>query len=215
MKVFEVKHMKIKKIIKRLISVILVLFILGLIIVSPILYKGFKMYDNAVSTVPIAQRLSELKAMASYVPSDAISPVFLKELVLEEDHRFYDHSGFSVVSIGRALVSNIKAGARIEGGSSITQQLAKNMYYSFDKTYERKVAELITALELERLLDKKEILELYSNIVYFGENCYGIQAASQHYFQKDAADLSQDEALALVRTLKSPNNRNPNALKSN
>lgn len=207
--------MKIRKFAKRLVSLILVIMVLGLVFVSPIVYKGFKMYDEAVSEVSIAKRVSDLKAMTTYVDSEHISAAFLDALVLEEDHRFYEHAGFSVVAIGRAFVSNVKAGARIEGGSSITQQLAKNMYYTFDKTYERKVAELITALELERLLDKKEILELYSNIVYFGENCYGIESASQHYFQKSADALTDDEALALVKTLKSPNNRNPNALKNN
>lgn len=202
-----------KKILKRGLVVFVLVCVLATLIVSPTLYRGIKLYQNAVHSVSILERVNQIKSDSNYVSFDKISPAFIHALVLEEDHRFYEHPGFSLVAIGRALKTNIKAGARLEGGSSITQQLAKNMYYSFEKRYDRKVAELITALELERLLTKKEILELYCNIVYFGEGCYGIQAASKYYFNVDAIDLNEEDALLLVKTLKSPSQFNPKMMK--
>lgn len=206
--------MTMKKIIKRFLILMITVSVLAMLLVSPTLYRGIKLYQGAVDSVPIINRVEQIKSDSNYVSIDKISPAFIHALVLEEDHRFYEHPGFSLVAIGRALKTNIKAGARLEGGSSITQQLAKNMYYSFEKTYERKVAELITALELERLLTKEEILELYCNIVYFGEGCYGIQAASQFYFNVDALNLDEESALLLVKTLKSPSQFNPNQIKN-
>ncbi len=203
--------MTIKTVMKRVfLSIVILLFAAGLA-VSPILVRGFKMYQNAVGNMPIEDKIEQIRSKEDFVAYDEIDEDFFKYLVLEEDHRFYDHKGFSIVSIGRAFVSNLKAGARVEGGSSITQQLAKNLYFTFEKTYERKIAELIVALQLENQLTKHEILELYSNVVYFGEGCYGIEAASVHYFGKSAKDLTDDEIILLVETLKSPNTRNPNA----
>lgn len=205
--------MPMKKIFKRFLILTVVLCLLATVVISPTLYRGIKLYQGAVHSVSIPNRVKQIKSDSTYVSLDEISPVFIQALVLEEDHRFYEHPGFSLVAIGRALKTNIKAGARLEGGSSITQQLAKNMYYSFEKTYDRKVAELITALELERLLTKEEILELYCNIVYFGEGCYGIQSASKYYFNVDALDLDEESALLLIRTLKSPSQFNPKLIK--
>lgn len=202
--------MNLKKISKRFGIFIMSILILVAIIVSPTVYRGYKMYEKAVDEEPIRHRIEKIKASPSYVSIDEISPFFIDYLIESEDHRFYDHSGFSFVSIGRALVTNVKLGYRAEGGSSLTQQLAKNLYFSFEKTYERKVAELITALELERIYEKNDILEFYCNVVYFGEGCYGIRTASKHYYNKEPIQLTDDEATELVKTLKSPNKRNPN-----
>jgi membrane peptidoglycan carboxypeptidase len=105
------------------------------------------------------------------------------------------------------------AGRFEQGGSTITQQLAKNMYFSFEKKYERKVAELFVAFQLEKELTKDEILELYCNIAYYGEGCYGLKQAAEHYYGVDPLELSEVQIVALVWTLKSPNNYNPNAYK--
>ena len=96
----------------------------------------------------------------------------------------------------------------MEGGSTITQQLAKNLYFTFDKKLERKVAELFVAFQLEHMLTKDEILELYCNVVYFGEGCYGLQEASEHYYNISSDELSVEQASALAFTIKRPNYNN-------
>ncbi|MGB4984723.1 MAG: biosynthetic peptidoglycan transglycosylase, partial [Erysipelotrichaceae bacterium] len=127
-----------------------------------------------------------------------------------EDKRFYTHPGFDVIAIIRATYNNIKARGFVQGGSTITQQLAKNMYFSFEKTLERKVGELLMALKMERELTKNEIMELYINIIYFGEECYGIKEAARHYYNVDVNKLDLKQMKILVETIKSPSAFNPN-----
>ena len=106
-----------------------------------------------------------------------------------EDHRFYAHPGFDVIATGRALVDDLKAGAIVEGGSTITQQLAKNQYFTQEQTVERKVAEVFMALTMEQRFTKREILELYVNSIYFGDGYEGIGNASVGYFGKEPGAL--------------------------
>ena len=108
------------------------------------------------------------------------------------------------------LLKNVVARSTVEGGSSITQQLAKNMYFSFEKRYERKVAELFVAFDLEKSASKDDILEMYCNIAYFGEGCYGLREATLHYYNLEPLEISTEQAASLVKTLKSPNYYNPN-----
>lgn len=117
--------------------------------------------------------------------------------IAAEDERFYKHSGVDFIAILRSIKKNIEGGATIEGGSTITMQLARNIYFSRKKTYERKIAEAVTALKIERTMEKKEILQWYLNIVPYGSNAYGAQAAAQTYFDKNASELTLDEAAFL------------------
>ncbi len=126
-----------------------------------------------------------------------------------EDERFFDHFGFDVTGSARAAYANFQAGEIIQGGSTITQQLAQNAFLTTEKTYRRKIQEIWLALQLERNYSKDEILELYLNRIYFGNSAYGIEAAAQTYFNKHVDQLSLAEAAMLAGAVRSPNNYNP------
>ena len=126
-----------------------------------------------------------------------------------EDNRFYEHSGVDPRGIARALYTNIRGHGVAEGGSTITQQLAKNAYLTQERTLTRKVQEVFLALQLERQYTKKEILEMYLNQIYFGQGAYGVQAAAQTYFGKDVEDLDLNECAMLAGIPKSPNYFSP------
>ena len=126
-----------------------------------------------------------------------------------EDRRFYSHTGFDPVGIGRAIVRGVEDGRATQGASTITQQLARNLFLSADRTVERKARELYYAMQLEQTYSKREILALYLSRVYFGSGAYGLEAASQRFFDKPAARLTVREAATLAGVLKSPTNYNP------
>jgi penicillin-binding protein 4 len=138
-----------------------------------------------------------------YAPDDKI-PAFLKDiLVASEDQHFYEHVGFDAGAILRAVVKNLVFTHIQQGGSTITQQLARNLYLGQEKTYNRKLTELFYAHEIEQSLSKDEILELYMNVIYFSNGVYGIETASQYYFQKSVTELNQAE-MAFIASI--PNN---------
>lgn len=126
-----------------------------------------------------------------------------------EDQRFYDHAGVDRKAILRAMFENAKAGDTVQGGSTLTQQLVKNMVLTPDQNYKRKFQEAYLSYEMERMLSKKEILELYLNRIYFGNSAYGIEAASQRYFGKSALDISVAEAALLAALPKAPSRYDP------
>ncbi|MFK2826534.1 transglycosylase domain-containing protein [Bacillus sp. B190/17] len=131
-------------------------------------------------------------------------PPFIKELFLQsEDKHFYDHSGINAAAIMRALLVNAKADGIEQGASTITQQLARNIYLSHDRTLVRKVSEVLYAYELEKRLSKDEILNLYLNAIYFNHQVYGVEAAAQFYFQKHVNELTKAQ-LAFIAAI--PNN---------
>ncbi|MDB5440876.1 MAG: penicillin-binding protein [Caulobacteraceae bacterium] len=141
----------------------------------------------------------DLAKLPAYVPA---------AFVAIEDRRFYDHEGFDPVGMARALVADLSQGKR-EGASTITQQLARNLFLSPEQTAERKAKELVYAVQLEQKYSKKQILGLYLSRVYFGAGAYGIEAAAQRYFNKPAARLTIREAAMLAALMKSPTNYNP------
>ncbi|WP_017728660.1 transglycosylase domain-containing protein [Halalkalibacterium ligniniphilum] len=126
-----------------------------------------------------------------------------------EDARFYEHQGIDFRAIGRALYRDILAGAKVEGGSTITQQLAKNVFLTHDKSWLRKTKEVLIAINLERRYSKNEILEMYLNRIYFGHGAHGIQAASKLYFDKEVNDLTVEEGALLAGLPKGPNAYSP------
>lgn len=139
-----------------------------------------------------------------FVSLSTISPVLRQAVISMEDHEFYTHRGFSLRAIGRSIVDNVEQGSLSFGGSTITQQLAKNTLLSPTKSFWRKYEELIIAWELENRYSKEEILEMYLNSVYFGQGAFGIEAASQAYFNKSSQNLSLAEASFLTGLLPSP-----------
>tara|TARA_B100000214_G_scaffold212254_1_gene154217 strand:- start:897 stop:2738 length:1842 start_codon:yes stop_codon:yes gene_type:complete len=137
-------------------------------------------------------------------------PAFLIEaLVATEDRRFFQHWGIDPFSLVRAAVVNLKEGKIKQGGSTLTQQLAKNLFLVFDRSVERKVQELLLALWLEMSFTKEQILTLYLNRVYFGSGVFGLRAAAEYYFGKSVSDLRLNEAAMLIGTLKAPSKYNP------
>ncbi len=140
---------------------------------------------------------------------DDISDYLINAVISVEDKNFYQHQGFDYLRIAKAMFLNIKNKAIVQGASTISQQYIKNMYLDFDKTWSRKIEEAFLTLELEVHYDKNEILEGYLNTINFGAGNYGVMNASQYYFNKDAKDLTLEEALILAGIPKNPSNYNP------
>ena len=137
-------------------------------------------------------------------------PPFLKELfVITEDRQFYQHAGIDAAAISRALLVNSSSNSIEQGASTITQQLARNVYLTHEKTYNRKITELLYAYQLERILSKQDILDLYINAIYFNNGTYGIEAASQFYFSQSATRLSKAELAFLAAIPNNPEKYNP------
>ena len=157
--------------------------------------------DKPVFTIFKEQRLE--------ISIEKMSPNLIKAVVSVEDQRFYEHSGVDAVRVAAAVVRNFEEGRRAEGGSTITQQLARQSFLSRDKTYRRKLKEVILAAYIEKMYDKNEILELYLNKVYFGGGLYGVEAAARGYFGKPASDLAVDEAALLAGLIQSPSSYAP------
>lgn len=178
--------------------------------VFPIIEGGYDMYASSFNATEFLSTVGEIQSSEDFTSLSEIDEGFIDKLINAEDHRFYYHGGIDIIALGRAFTVNMLCGRVVEGGSTITQELCKNLFFTHAQTYERKVAELFAALRVEGLLTKDEILELYCNIIYFGEDCYGITAACEHYFGTAPANLTDEQARALVRTIPSPNTRNPN-----
>ena len=156
-------------------------------------YLGYQIYQDKIQEQSLSERVNQLKSKEDYVTLDQISPIY-KEAVLEsEDRRFYQHGPVDYYGLARAMFINITTFSFKEGGSTITQQLAKNLCLSFKKNLSRKFAEVFIAKDLEDHYSKDEILEMYLNITYLGEGNYGIQAASQYYYHIDAIDLNKQQ----------------------
>src|SRR4029453_8389363 len=132
-------------------------------------------------------------------------------VVSVEDQRFFDHAGVDLIRIAAAALRNFREGRRAEGGSTITQQLARQSFLSRDKTYRRKLKEAILAARIEREFTKQQILEMYLNKVYFGDGLYGVEAASRGYFGRHADELSLDQAALLAGLIQSPSSYAPTA----
>lgn len=145
----------------------------------------------------------------SGVEVDEIPEHVRNAVVAIEDHRFYEHNGFDIKGITRVFFKNLLAGRITGGGSTITQQLAKNALLSPEKTYRRKIEELFLAVELEKTYKKDEILQMYLNQSYFGSGAWGIGQASKKYFNKDIQNVSISEAALLAGLLQSPSARDP------
>ncbi|MBK9247470.1 MAG: transglycosylase domain-containing protein [Ignavibacteria bacterium] len=140
----------------------------------------------------------------TYIPFDSIPKGFIEALISTEDREFYNHWGIHTARIFKAIFVKTIIMGKKEGGSTITQQLAWNLFYTHERTLKRKILEAVTAVKIEQTYTKNEILELYANTVYFGRGAYGIQVASQVYFNKTPLDLTLAECAYLVALLKGP-----------
>lgn len=187
------------KIIKKAIAWVFILLVAaGLVAAGVIGVQGYRMYRKALEEVPLAEKIDAVRAQQGYTRLDELPPIYAQAVVAAEDRRFYEHGGFDFVSTVRAALTNLRTGTLAEGGSTLTQQLAKNLYFSQEKKFTRKVAELFMAFAIERAYSKDDILELYINIIYYGDGCTGITAAAQHYFGKSPSDLTDYECTLLA-----------------
>ena len=171
--------------------------------------EGYGLYKNAVQEVSLEEKVNEIHSQESFTSLEDMPETYVQAVVSVEDHRFYDHFGLDLIAIGRAIVNDIKAGRYVEGGSTITQQLAKNLYFSQEKTMNRKAAEVFLALELEQKYTKDEILELYVNSIYFGDGYYSVGEASEGYFGKPASEMNEYECTLLAGVPNAPSKYAP------
>ncbi len=146
---------------------------------------------------------------SSWVNIEDIDNKLIDAVISIEDKKFYSHFGFDILRIGKAMLTNMKTGYIVQGASTITQQLVKNLYLDFDKTWERKIKEAYLTIIAELQYDKDEILEAYLNTINYGNGNYGVSNASLYYFNKDVSDLTYEEAIILAGIPKSPNKYNP------
>lgn len=153
--------------------------------------------------------LVERGRSARPIPIADLPPHVIQAVVAIEDRRFFSHFGLDLRGLTRAMLANLRAARYAQGGSTLTQQLAKNLFLSSDRTLERKIEEVVLALWLELRLGKAGILELYLNRVYFGAGVYGVEAAAQRYFAKSARALSVPEAAIIAGLLKAPSRLSP------
>lgn len=178
---------------------ILIAFALARVLPVPAEQVGSVFYDIRGEVIT-----STVAGMRVQVPLSAISPRLREAVIAVEDERFYKHPGIDPIGIVRALVRNLRAGRVVEGGSTITQQLAKNMFLSPERTLGRKAAELLLTFYLELKFSKDEILERYLNLVYLGHGAYGVEAGARLYFGKSARDVSLGEAAILAGLIRGP-----------
>lgn len=194
------------KIIKR---VLLLLLIIAILAISTIAYLGYDMYKKAIGEISISDKVAQLQSNENYIKLKDLPDSFKNAIVAVEDHRFKNHVGFDIISTTRAVVTNVKDGGLSEGGSTITQQLAKTMYFTQKKQFVRKIAELFVAFDLERHYSKDDILELYVNTIYYGSGYTGIQKASKGYYLKEPKDLTLYEATMLAGLPNAPSAYSP------
>lgn len=160
--------------------------------------KGYMLYRQAAEERTLDERVRDAREDEDYAVYSELPEFYVNAAVSVEDHRFRKHGGIDVISIARAAWTDIKAWSFEEGGSTITQQLAKNMLFTQEKDLCRKAAEVFAAWDLESHYSKDEILELYVNSIYFGSGCYSVGAASQTYFEKDPAQMDANECTLLA-----------------
>lgn len=194
---------------KKFKKILLVLILIILSILAIYIGQGYKMYKNALDDKPLEEMVQEIRSQKSYTKISNIPDIYKDAVIAVEDHRYYDHKGIDIIAIGRALLNDIRARELIEGGSTITQQLAKNMYFTQDKTLTRKIAEAFMAKKIESNYNKEEILELYVNYIYYGSGYYDIKSASLGYFDKEPQDLTEGESIMLAGIPNAPSVYNP------
>ena len=194
-----------KLFLKILLVIVLFLSSIGILILG----KGYNMYKEALEKTPLDEKVEEIKSKEKYVELSELPNTYLNAVISVEDHRFYNHSGIDVIAIGRAIINNIKAMKFAEGGSTITQQLAKNVYFTQKKELTRKVAEVFMSWKIEDNYSKDEILELYINTMYFGNGYYNIMDACEGYFRKSPHEMTDGECIMLAGIPNAPSVYNP------
>lgn len=201
-----------KRIIKRLLCWLLALALAGLVAAGAVLgLQGWKLYRTAQQTQPVAQLYEQIAARPAFVSCDGIPQTYIDAVIAVEDSRFEHHKGVDPLAIVRAVWTDIRTKSLAEGGSTLTQQLAKNIYFTQEKHFARKAAEMFAALDIERHYSKQQIFEMYVNTIYFGSGYYGIAEAAQGYFGKSPAELTGAECVLLAGLPNAPSAYSPHS----
>lgn len=156
------------------------------------------MYKDALKEMPLEEKVASIKEKDNYTKIEEMPKIYKNAVVSVEDHRFYKHFGIDIIAVGRAAVNDIKEMRFAEGGSTITQQLSKNIYFTQEKKITRKIAEVFMAFKIESSYEKDEILELYLNTSYFGDGYDTVKEASKGYFDKEPNEMTDYEAILLA-----------------
>ena len=198
-----------KKTTKIILIILLVLLISFASIFGYTFFKGYSMYKSAIKEASIKEKFSEIRSKENFKTINEVPDIFIDAIISVEDQRFYRHNGIDFLSIGRAIVTNLKTFDFTEGGSTITQQIAKNEYFTQSKNFYRKVAEVFVARDIEKEYDKDDILEIYINTNFYGSGYYGIYDASMGYYEKDPIELNDYEATLLAGVPNAPSVYSP------
>lgn len=189
------------KVIKRIIIlIILVVLFAG----ATLTYQAHTMYKEALDKISVKDKVEELRSQENYVKFEELPEFYVDAVVAVEDRRFYEHGALDYIGIARAIWTNIKSMELKEGGSSITQQVAKNVYFTQEKTALRKIAEIFMAFEIERNCDKNTIFEMYVNTSYFGSGYDGIKEAANGYYDKEPIDMNKYESSMMAGVPNAP-----------
>ena len=200
-----------KKIVKIiLISILAIILTIGIYISA----SGYIFYKNTVKTANLEDKVKQIRQSESFIPISEIPKDYINAVIAVEDHRFKEHGAIDVIAIGRAISSDVKNKELVEGGSTITQQVVKNLYYMEDDTkndsLDRKISEIIIGVQLEKKYSKDEILELYANNIYFGDGYYCIKDAAEGYFGKLPSEMNLYECTLLAGIPNAPSVYSPN-----
>lgn len=187
-----------KKCMKRILIFFLVCMLIFLIPTGVITYQGYQRYVQVMEEKTLDEKIDEIQSKPNYTKLQDLPQIYLDAVISVEDKRFYQHYGIDPISLVRAIRNNLRAKALIEGDSTITQQLAKNLYFDDEASLVRKAAEAMVTVVLEERYSKDEILELYVNCIYFGESYYCVYDASIGYFQKIPSQMTDFEATMLA-----------------
>lgn len=194
------------KLLKKLLSVILIFLIA---VIGMVFFNGYQMYDQAVTKTPLEKKVSEIESACHYTRYEDLPQIYIEAVIAAEDRRFEKHNGFDIISTARAAWHNIENKQIVEGGSTITQQLGRIMYFSQEKKFSRKVAEVLVAWDLEKRYNKKKIFELYVNTIYFGSGYYNVYDASRGYFGKTPGKMDEYECTMLAGIPNAPSVYSP------
>ncbi len=183
---------------KKFLKILMILLLIGLSIALLIIGNGYTMYKEAIENEPLEEKVAEIRSKESYTEFSELPQMYVNAVISVEDKRFFKHGGIDIIAIGRAAINDIKAMSYVEGGSTITQQLAKNMYFTQEKIMERKIAEVFMAWEIEANYSKEDIFELYVNSIYFGDGYYTVKEACEGYFNKEISEMTDYECIMLA-----------------
>lgn len=190
-----------KKLIKKLLGIVL---LVALCVGGFYTAMGYGMYRAKVAEQSIEDRIEEVRADASYTTLAGVPEIYKEAVISVEDSRFYRHSGVDIVAVVRAIATNIREKEFVQGGSTISQQFAKNLIFSHEQSLSRKIAELFATHYIEKNYEKDEILELYMNVIYYGDGYYNIRDASEGYFGVEPQSLTPYQATMLAGVPNAP-----------